>query len=219
MCCMKQDEIKYRDELVRFSVKHLKMTLPQILECSKTWERPFYDEQGVWRRLEAMKLQKKVRFVAEQSLHDLWVIRVCLKIWRDAHRNGIVISGIEKEYRVEDSGIRCDMKFFLNDRLYLLETQATALTFRGWKAKLGKYVRYRKRKGVRPFRVLIVMENKSNLNTVFRYARELTAGHPNLELFLLGWMPDVLSQYDTTGEDIWVPNRLVDRKIETVSLV
>lgn len=206
--------------MIRYCVLRLKMTAPQVLEFSKLWPRPFYDEQGVWRRLEGLGLEAKVKRVPEQSLHDLWTYRVCLKIWKDATRGGHVLSEVEKECRIgEESGIRADMKFRLGDRLFYLETQQSALTFRGWKSKLSKYVRYRTRKGVLPFRVLIVMENERNLNTVYRYCREVTEGRPNLSLFLLAWQNDLLGHFDVCAEKVWVSNVQVERRPQTVSLL
>ena len=211
-------ERKRRDELLRYAVLRLRMTMRQCWELSRTWPWPFYDERDVRRRLEEMGLAGKVKRVNEQSLHDLWTIKVSLKVWADARRNGVEVRGAEKEHRLgEDSGIRCDMKFQLGERLYYLETQQTALTFRGWKAKLGKYVRHRKKSG--PFRVLIVMEDERNLNTVYRYCKEATAHKPNLAIFYLAWQNDLLGQFDTVGEAVWVTNRVVNRRPETVSLL
>lgn len=208
-----------RDDQVLFSVKHLRMTIPQILEFSECWKHPFYDEKAVWRRVNSLKLRNRVKRVAEQSIHDHCTFKLCLKIWRDAHRNEFPITGIEKESRLPDAGIRADMRFNLGKRLFFHEHQRSVLTYMGWKTKLTKYVRYRRRDDVGPFRVLITMDDESNLNTVYRYAREVTADHPELCLFLLGWQPDILGQYDTTTEPVWVTNRLIDGRPETVSLM
>jgi hypothetical protein len=207
-----------RDELLRYGALRLKFTVPQLMELSRTWPWPFFNEANLWRRLVALGIGNKVKRVAEQSLHDMWTAKVCLKVWRDAARNGIEVRGAEKEYKLgEGSAIRADMKFYLGSRLYFLETQQSALTFRGWKAKLGKYVRYRRKSG--PFRVLLILENERNLNTVYRYCKEVTAHKPNLALFLLAWQPDLLGQFDTVAEAVWVTNRVKDRRPETVSLV
>lgn len=213
-----QDRLE-RDEMVRFSVKHLRMTATQVWQYSQCWKHPFYDEQGVWRRINALKLRGSVKRVAEQSLHELFTIKICLKIWQDAHRNGFPVTGIEKESRLPGAGIRADMRFMLGHRLFFVEHQRSVLTYMGWRQKLGKYVRFRKGKGIGPFRVLITMDNESNLNTVYRYAKEVTREHPELCLFLLAWQPDLLGQYDTTTEPVWVSNRLVNGRPETVALM
>lgn len=201
---MSLQEIKQRDALLTACVKRLRMTVPQITAFSRSWEHPFYGENDVWRRLEALRLDRKVRRVARQSIHDQWAINIFIKIARDAVKGGHPVFEIAKEHRIgEDSGIRADFRFRIRDRLFYLETQHSALTYVSWKAKLGKYVRYRKRKGVKPFRVLIVMEDEHNLNTVLRYTREVLSPHPGLSLFLLAWMPDLMGQYDTVTEDVW----------------
>ncbi len=203
---MSLTEIKQRDELVTFSVRHLRMTAAQVFAFAKCWPHPFSTESDVWRRLKALKLDKRIRHVARQTLHDEWTLLIFVKIACDAVRNGFGITDIAKECRIgDDSGIRSDMRFRIGERLYFLETQHSALTYRGWKAKLGKYVRYRRRS--EPFRVLIVMENENNLNTVVRYARDVMEQHPNLTLFYFAYMPDLMGQYDVVREDVWTTHR------------
>lgn len=202
-----------RDEMVRRSVLHLKMTAQQVWEFSKCWPYPFYDVSDVWRRVYAMKLDRKIKHATRQSLHERWILEVSTKIWRDSAKAKIPITEIQKECRIgENSGIRSDMRFRLGSKLFHLELQESSLTFRGWKQKLGKYVRYRKRS--RPFRVLVVMENETSLNTVYGYARDVMKDHPNLGLFYFAWMPDLMGQYDTVREDVWTTH-----KREPVSLV
>ncbi len=72
---------------------------------------------------------------------------------------------------------------------------------------------------MRPFRVLIVMENERNLNTVYRYCRELTQLRPQLSLFLLAWQNDLLGHHDVCSEKVWVSNLQVGRRPQTVSLL
>jgi hypothetical protein len=195
-------EIKDRDELLTGCVKQLKMTAPQIAEFSRMWQHPFYDERDVWRRVKALKLDKKLKHVARQSLHDEHTLRTFLKIARDATRNGYPLSEISKEHRIGDgSSIRADMKFRIGNRLFYLETQRSSLLYQSWSRKLGKYVAYRRRKP--PFRVLIVFEDERDLNVVHRYAREIMKPYPGLNLFLFAWLPDLLSHYDIVTEDVW----------------
>lgn len=197
---------KERDELLSACVLRLKMTAPQITEFSRTWEFPFYNEAAVWRRVIAMRLDKKLVHVSRQSLHDEWTLRIFIKIARDAIRNGFPVHEIAKEHRIGDgSKIRADMKWRIANRLFYLETQHSSLTYVGWKAKLGKYLKYRRRS--RPFRVLIVMENEENLNTVLNYAREVMAPSPNLTVFYFALMQDLLGQFDTVREDVWRSHR------------
>jgi len=208
-----------RDERVLFAVKRLRMTVPQILEFSECWEHPFYDEKSVWRRINALKLKRRVKRVAEQSLHDHFSIKVNLKIWKDAHRNGFPITGIEKESSIPGASIRADFRYNLAHRTFFHENQRSALTYMGWKQKLSKYVKHRRQPGTKPFRVLITMDDERSLNTVYRYAKEVTEDYPEMCLFLLAWQPDLLGQYDTTTEPIWVTNRIVNGRPETASLM
>jgi hypothetical protein len=212
---MSLEKIRGRDALLTGCVLRLKMTASQIADFSKAWEHPFFDERDVWRRVNAIGLGKKIKHVARQSLHDEWNIRVFTKIARDAIRDGIQVYEISKEHRIGGgSGIRSDFRFRLDRFLFYQEGQETALTYMGWKAKLGKYVRLRKTPGVRPFRVLITMQDEHCLNTVLGYAKEVMAPHPNLTLFLFAYMPDLLGQYDVVREDVWRTHRY-----EPVSLV
>lgn len=208
-----------RDEKVRQAVKQLRMTVPQILEFSQCWEHPFYDEKSVWRRITALNLKRRVKRVAEQSLHDFFSIKIGLKIWKDAHRNGVPVTNIEKESSIPDARIRADFRYNLGHRLFFHENQRSALTYMGWKQKLTKYVKYRRTPGTKPFRVLITMDDERSLNTVYGYAKDVTEDFPELCIFLLAWQPDFLGQYDTTTEPIWVTNRIVAGKHETVSLM
>lgn len=201
-------KIKERDELVKGSVKKLKMTAKQIADFSKLWEHPFHDERDVWRRVKALKLDKKIKHAAAQSLHDEWTLRCFIKIARDACFNGFPMSEIAKEYRIgENSGIRADMRFRIGSRLFYLETQQSTLTYVGWKRKLGKYLAYRRRQGVKPFRVLVTFESEPELNTVVGYAKDLLKPYPNLTLFLFAYLPDLLGHYDTVTEDVWRSHR------------
>lgn len=211
---MSLQQIKQRDELLTSCVHRLKMTVPQLLEFSRAWEHPFDSEKNVWRRLVALGLERRVRHVAHQSLHDQWTLDVFVKIARDAIRAGFPVTEIAKEHRIGDgSRIRADMKFVIHQRrlgkqfLYYQESQESALTYVGWKAKLTKYLHYRRRPEVRPFRVVIVMENESSLNTVLRYAREVMEPHPKLTLFLFAWQPDLMGQYNVVTEDVWRTHR------------
>jgi hypothetical protein len=185
------------------------MTAQQIARFSKGWQYPFYDERDVWRRVKALGLdggRKRIRLAAEQSLHEQWTLDVFIKLALDAVRNRIPLSEVVKEYRVGDgSGIRADMHFRLGRYEFFQETQRPGLTYQGWKAKMSKYLTYRKRSG--PFRVLVVMEDEHNLNTALRYAKEVMKDRPNLTLFLFAWIPDLMSQYDTITEDVWRSHR------------
>lgn len=202
------DERRNRDALLTGCVKQLKMSAPQILSFSRAWGYPFHSESDVWRRVNALGLGKRIRHVARQSLHDEWMLNVFIKIARDAIRNNLPVFEIAKEFRIgEGSGIRSDMRWRIQHRLFFLEAQQSSLTYLGWKAKLSKYVRYRRQKGVRPFRVLIAMEDEQNLNTVLGYAKEVLAPFPSLTLFLFAYMPDLLNQYDTVTEEVWRSHR------------
>jgi mRNA-degrading endonuclease RelE of RelBE toxin-antitoxin system len=208
---MSLDDIKRRDDLVRVTVTHLRMTAPQIHKFSEMWEFPFYSESDVWRRIKALKLDGRVKHVASQSLHDEWTIRILIKIVRDASRNGIVVEGIRKEYRLGDSsGIRADLYLRLRQGArtfqFFIETQQSALTFRSWKSKLTKYLNYYRRRRIGPFRILVVFENEDQLRTVLKHAAAVMEGRDNT-LFLFAYMPDLLGQYDTVMEDIWTTHR------------
>jgi len=201
-------EIKERDALVTGCVRKLRMTAQQIADFSRMWEHPFYDERDVWRRVKALKLDRRIKRVASQSLHEEWTLKVFLKLSRDAVRNGIPVYEIAKEFKIgEESGIRADMRYRFGKFLFYQETQRPGLTYQGLKAKFKKWVRYRRKPGVRPFRVLVVMEDERNLNTALQYAREVMEPYPNLTLFLFAYMPDLLGQYDTIKEDVWRSHR------------
>ena len=189
-------------------MRRLRMTAEQIHAYSQTWPWPFNTVKELDRRLDRLKLRRKIRWKGEQSKHEQAVLLTFIKIAWDAHRAGYEVADVEKEYSIgHGSQLRADMKFRIGDRLYFLEFEI-ANRSDGWTGKIRKYLHYRKSKGTRPFRTLIIFDNKAPLTRTWYATREIMKPHPGLELFLFGWAADTpMGQPDCVTQPVWTTHK------------
>lgn len=197
-------EVPARDAQVVYAVRQLRMTAEQIVEYSQTWDWPFNSVQELDRRLDALNLRRRIVWKKEQSKHEQFVNAIMLKLFRDAHRNGLKIWDVEREFSIPGARLRADRKFRIGNYVYYLEGEIAERSD-GWLGKMRKFLRHRKEKGTRPFRVLFVFDAKGPLTRVWYSARDLMKPHPDLKLFLFGWSRDTpLGQLDSVCSPVWV---------------
>lgn len=207
------DERRERDGLLEESVRRYKLTVHQVVELSTCWKHPFHDEGSVWRRINALGLRRFVKRVVRQTQHEKDVLDLLVKLWVDAVRNGYEVKEVVKEYHVTD-GIRVDLRMELwKDgkyfRLYFIEGQRSA--WAGWREKLRKFLGHRLRS--KPFQVIICFKGAAELRKVYEesvgmmgaHEQEKGGGKP-LELFLFGWIKDIISQQDSVSSPVWYTN-------------
>lgn len=210
-------ERKDRDERLRRCQK-MRFTAPQILAYSQTWPRPYGGLRHVKRRLAELGLRAKPK--KEQRPHDEETIDAFIKIATDATAAGYRVAEERREFSIGDgSGIRADFRFVLVgkgvSRERFLEVQLSRMPHGDWKRKLEKYMRYRKRKDVAPFRVCVLVEDRDapeehryeELQKAYEIARFLLAERPNMTLFLFDFLPDFKKHPNTVTGKTWVSNR------------
>lgn len=199
-----------RDARVIDCVKRLKMTAEEILAFSSVWPWPFNAMQEVDDRIGKLKLRNRILRKRHQSKHEQFANQVMLKIFRDAHRNGIEIADVEREYSIPGARLRADRKFRLGKYLFFLECEISNRSD-GWRPKMRKYLGYRK--GNPPFRVLFVFDDKYALGRVWTSSKEIMADSPNLKLFLFGWARDnPLGQYDCCKNAVWATHKVAETR-------
>ncbi len=210
-------ERKDRDERLR-RCRKMRFTALQILAYSQTWPRPYGQIQHVKRRLRELGLKAKPK--KDQRPHDEEAIDAFIRIATDAVAEGYRVVEERREHSIgNDSGIRADFRFVLVgkgvSRERFLEVQLSRMPAGDWKRKLDKYLRYRKRKDVGPFRVCVLVEDRDapeehryeELKKAFAIAQWLMEDRPNMTLFLFQHLPDFKVGGNAVTGKGWVSNR------------
>jgi hypothetical protein len=210
-------ERKDRDERLRRCQK-MRFTSSQILAYSQTWPRPYGQIQHVKRRLSELGLKAKAK--KDQRPHDEQAIDAFIRIATDAVAAGYRVVEERREHSIgNDSGIRADFRFVLVgkgvSRERFLEVQLSRMPHGDWKRKLEKYLKYRTRKDIGPFRVCVLVEDRDapeehrydEVKKAFEIARSLMADRPNMTLFLFQFLSDFKAGGNAVTGKGWVSNR------------
>jgi hypothetical protein len=214
---MSAEDVAARDELLRKYVS-LRLTARQVHELSQSWAWPFPHVNHVWRRVERLRL--KVIEERGQLPHKRAIAEVLCRLSRCAAMNGYRLNDVRIEASLgEGSGVRSDLHVVIEGkgvrRVRIFEVQLTRMAGWLWRRKLERVKRWRKRKGVEPFRCVLLVEDRDaaeafkfhEVNKAYKIACEVMRDSPNMCLFLVDWNPDFRVQFDVLAEDIFMSNQ------------
>lgn len=161
----------------------------QILEFSKVWDRPLYDQGQV------KQIQHRLRLVSKDyvSPHKSSVTEQLCKLAKEGAAKGwkLLFWEIEHELTRSRADYYVDLRKDDKMRLFFGEEQLTGLSKAGWRDKLKPYVELYQSWKI-PFKVLVGAKGQYMQERIVQITNELLVDEPHLNLILVnigtGWV-------------------------------